>query len=110
MSAIVHHASPGAIGQPSPAVSGNTYASRPTKQDPLACDCCDASTDCFSSLRSEVVRPYGSLPYVLCHECLKLAVNVWPDDQRKHRFVVRRAARFGIQWEDAVRAQLGWPA
>jgi hypothetical protein len=89
-------------------IGGNTALTRPTKLNPIACDCCDKPTVYINSQRSEISRPCGMLPYVLCHECCNLPEN--ERSQQVRKFVVRRAARFGIQWEEAVKAQLGWPA
>lgn len=93
-------------------IVGNTALTRPTRLNPIACDCCDQPTEYLTSQRCEISRPCGMLPYVLCHACCALPENEWSEasSQRVRQFVVRRAARFGIQWEEAVKAQLGWPA
>jgi len=90
--------------------TGNAAATRPTKTNPIACDCCDQPTDFFNSSRSEISRPGATLPYVICHRCAEVLGCDGPDARTRLRFVVRRAARFGIQWEEAVKALLGWPA
>ncbi len=109
MSHIVHHASPGAIGQPYPAVSGNTYASRPTRHDPQACDCCNQPSGYFDLARTTSCFEFGELPSYVCRAC----ASNYPDGEPRElriRWIVTRAGRFGQQWQDAVRAQLGWPA
>ena len=93
-----------------PSLQGNTATGRPTKTNPIACDCCDKPTDYFNSQRSEISHACGMLPYVVCHACLQEASSLKPDTKRTRKFVIRRAARFGIQWEEAVKAQLGWSA
>lgn len=109
MDPIVHHASPGAIGQPIPAVSGNTYASRPTRRDPQACDCCNKPARYFD-LTSTITRfEFGELRSYVCDACASNHPDGEPRELRIH-WILTRAGRFGQQWQDAVRAQLGWPA
>lgn len=109
MEHIVHHASPGAIGQPYPAVSGNTYASRPTRHDPQACDCCNRPAGYFDLSRTTSRFEFGELPSYVCGACASNYPDGEPRDLRI-RWIVTRAGRFGQQWQDAVRAQLGWQA
>jgi hypothetical protein len=108
MDRIVHHASPGAIGQPYPAVSGNTYSSRPTRYEPMACDCCNKLASRLDLQRSTSRFEFGELPSYVCYAC----ASAYPEGEPRElriRWIVTRAGRFGQQWQDAVRAQLGWP-
>lgn len=109
MEAILHDACPGATGQPLPAVSGNSYSDRPTRLEPLACDCCNRPVGYFDVVRMERGFPFGSLKYLICREC----IGHYPAGEPEAltlRWIVTRAGRFGQQWQDAVRAQLGWRA
>lgn len=90
--------------------TGNTAATRPTKTDHIACDCCDKQTDYFNSSRCWRELAFASLPYVLCKDCCNGFGYEGPSRAQATKFIIRRAARFGIQWEEAVKALLGWPA
>lgn len=90
--------------------AGNVAAERPTKTDHIACDCCDKETDYFNSSRRERELAFGCLPYFVCHKCGDKWGYKGPSREEATRFIIRRAARFGIQWEEAVKAMLGWPA
>lgn len=109
MGRIVHQTTRYSIGQPFPAVSGNTYASRPTRHDPQACDCCNKAIGYFDAHRSTSGFPFAELPSVVCYDCLANYPDGEPRELRI-RWILTRAGRFGQQWQDAVRAQLGWPA
>lgn len=90
--------------------TGNTAATRPTKTNHIACDCCDKETDYFNSSRSWRELAFASLPYVVCKDCGNGFGNDGPTREQSTKFILRRASRFGVQWEEAVKAQLGWPA
>lgn len=90
--------------------AGNVAAERPTKTDHIACDCCDKGTDYFSSSRSWRELAFASLPNIVCHSCSAELGCEGPSREQATKFIIRRAARFGIQWEEAVKAMLGWPA
>lgn len=109
MDRIVHQTTRHAIGQTSPAVSGNTFASRPTRREPQACDCCNQPAGYFGLVRTISRFEFGELPSYVGFAC---AAN-YPDGEPRElriRWITARARRFGQQWQDAVRAQLGWPA
>lgn len=113
MDHIVHHASPDAIGQPFPAVSGNTYASRPTRHEPQACDCCNKPVGYFDVSRTTSRFEFGELPSYVCIACAATCRASYPNGEPRElriSWIITRAGRFGQQWQDAVRAQLGWPA
>ena len=94
----------------SPAMQGNAAAGRPAKTNPAACDCCNQPTDYFNSSRSSRELAFASLPYVVCRGCEKDFGIDGPTRVQATKFILRRASRFGIQWEEAVKALLGWPA
>lgn len=109
MSRIVHDASSGVIRPPSPAVTGNTYATRPTRHEPQACDCCNKPAGYFDVSRTTSRFEFGELPSFVCRSC----ASKYPDGEPRElriRWILTRAGRFGQQWQDAVRAQLEWPA
>lgn len=91
-------------------IAGNTALTRPTKTNHIACDCCDKETDFFNSSRNWRELAFAGLPYVICHECSDALGIDGPSRERATEFIIRRAGRFGIQWQEAVKAQLGWPA
>lgn len=91
-------------------IAGNTALARPTKTQHIACDCCDKETDYFTSSRSWREFAFAGLPYIICHACGSEFGCDGPSREETTKFIIRRAARFGIQWEEAVKAQLGWPA
>lgn len=109
MDHIVHQASPGAIGQAPLVVSGNTYTSRPTRQAPQFCDCCNRPVGYFDVQCTTSRFEFGELPSFVCYACLADYPNGEPRALRI-RWIIARAGRFGIQWQEAVKAQLGWPA
>lgn len=90
--------------------TGNMAANRPTKTNHIACDCCDKETDYFNSRCSWRELAFASLPYVVCKDCGNGLGYEGPTREQATKFILRRASRFGIQWEEAVKAQLGWPA
>lgn len=90
--------------------TGNTAAERPTSTHPVACDCCDKETQFFGSGRHWRDLSFASLPYVICRDCSNAFGDKGPSREQATTFIIRRAARFGIQWEEAVKAQLGWPS
>lgn len=94
----------------SSSTTGNTVSTRPTRLNPIACDCCDSPVGYMGSSRSAVSTPFGMLPYVICGGCARSFGNDGPNRKEVTTFVIRRAGRFGLQWEEAVKAQLGWPA
>jgi len=109
MDHIVHQAGPGAIGQSSPDMSGNTYASRPNRYAPQFCDCCNRPVGYFDVQRTTSRFECGELPSYVCYACLAPYPDGEPSALRI-RWIIARAGRFGIQWQEAVKAQLGWPA
>ncbi len=110
MSTTVHHPEPEAIGQTQELLSGNPYNSRrPTRLDPVACDCCGKPAGYFEVSRYEREFPFGSLKWVVCRAC---GAEGGPADSEAVTLlmIVERAGRFGEQWQDAVRSMLGWRA
>lgn len=108
MNCIVHDASSGAIDGPASAVTGNTYASRPTRNDPQGCDSCGKPAGHFDLCHTTTAFPFAELPSKVCMDCADLYPDGVPREVRIN-WILKRASRFGQQWHDAVRAQLGWP-
>ncbi|WP_372353482.1 hypothetical protein ACDH63_12735 [Xanthomonas axonopodis pv. maculifoliigardeniae] len=108
MSTTLHHPRAAATGSHPALLSGNTYATRPTKLDPIACDCCHRSIGWQEARRSMCTFPFGTLHYVLCPQCNR--VEDFEDRPVKLGWMLTRAGRFGQQFREAVQAQLGWQA
>lgn len=113
MATTVHHPRVAASGSHPALLSGNTYATRPTRLDPIACDCCNRSIVYEEARRSISTFPFGTLNYILCRECDRYNNDVHPEGEPRSLrlgWILTRAGRFGQQFREAVQAQLGWQA
>lgn len=113
MATTVHHPRAAASGNHPALLSGNTYATRPTRRDPVACDCCNRPIGYFESNRSTRAFAFGELSWILCRECNRSSAAAHPDGEPRElifSWIVTRAGRFGQQYREAVQAQLGWQA
>ncbi len=113
MNTTVHHPRAAATGSHPALLSGNTYATRPTWRDPIACDCCNRSIGYFESSKSTQRFAFGELCWILCKECNRTSAEAHPEGEPRElvlSWILTRAGRFGQQFREAVQAQLGWQA
>ena len=79
-------------------------------RDPIACDHCNkplAAGYQWPSIcaTSELEFPFAMLPFVLCSDCCQRRFDDPPTVDAKTA-VMTRAARYGAEWESAVRGML----
>lgn len=84
-------------------------ATKPTRLNPVACDCCNRPVGYSDVWRGERDFPFGSLRYAMCYACSMQHQAGVPEDLLLS-MLTARAGRFGQQWQDAVRSMLGWRA